>query len=69
MEYLTLHFYIAFLTAYIGGFWVNFLTDPKPDYDMMSKVIHFVIVITSVLVVSYVVIRLKRLYQQHKASS
>ena len=61
MDYLMVHLFVGFLTAYIGGFWVNYLTDPKPDYDTTSKVLHFVILIISILGVSYTVVRLKQL--------
>ena len=59
MDYLMIHFFVGIITAYIGGFWHEFLYDPVPRDDPVLNYLHFVILIVVVLAVCGPVVMLK----------
>lgn len=65
MDYLLVHFPIAFLVAYIGGFWYNFLSDPIPKDGAIG--LHFVILLIAVPALSYPVAWLHSRLHSRKA--
>ena len=60
MDYLMIHFFIIFLTSYIGGFWYNFLHDPAPDFNRKFRFFHFLILLGAVFAVCHTVIAGKK---------
>ncbi len=59
MDYLLMHLFIAFLVAYAGGFWYEYLNGQSTDDGMGIKLIRCVIMFVIVLIVSYAVIKIK----------
>lgn len=64
MDYLVLHFFAGFLTAYIGGFWVPFLEEPVPVDDIGINILHFVILMTCAIASVTIVIKLKKHFRK-----
>ncbi len=58
MDYVMIHLFVAFLTAYIGGFWFEYLSVPNPTDDIRLIRIHYFILLVSVLIISYGVVRI-----------
>ena len=61
MDYLMIHFFVGVITAYIGGFWYEYLYDPIPMDDLSLNYLHFVILLAVVYTVSTLVILFKKL--------
>ncbi len=64
MDYLILHFFIGFLTAYIGGFWFYFIGESFPDVDTKIRLLHFAILLVFSISVSTIVIKLKMRFKK-----
>ncbi len=69
MDHLIIHFFAAFLVAYTGGFWHNFLSEPVPADDMRRNTLRFFILTASVLAICCALVWIKQWFKKKKAAS
>ena len=60
MDYLMVHFFVGVITAYIGGFWHEYLYDPVPQDNIAINYLHFVILVVAVFAVCVPLVQIKK---------
>ncbi len=67
LDFLIIHFFVGVMTAYIGGFWYEYLYNPVPNDRPAMNYLHFVILIAVVFAVCIPVVMFKNHQVKKKA--
>ncbi|SCY58786.1 Acyltransferase family protein [Lachnospiraceae bacterium XBB2008] len=67
LDFLIMHFFVGVMTAYIGGFWYEYLYNPVPNDRPAMNYLHFVILIAVVFAVCIPVVMFKNHQIKKKA--